>query len=155
MSDPIDWCDLLGWSDIHLRELRISGYIYLKEAKYEIAKTYFEALNVLEPTNAYDARTLGTVYLILGDLNKALETLDRALELEPDHYGAQLNRAKALLFLGRLEEGIAEAQKLTHAPWPEVAQDAEALIMAYLPNDNTLIPHTAPINVSRPPKEIK
>lgn len=130
MSD-VNWCDILGWKADHLSELRIAGYTYLKEGKYDTAKIYFEALMILEPSNAYDARTLGAILLITGDLINAVAILDKALQLEPMHYGARLNRTKAILYLGNIQEGLEEARKLTTCPEPSIASDAEALILAY------------------------
>jgi tetratricopeptide (TPR) repeat protein len=130
MSNP-NWCDILGWKAEHLQELRIAGYTYLKEGKYETAKIFFEALVIIDPTNAYDCRTLGALYLLMGNLVGAIEILNKALELDPSHLGARLNRTKALLFLGNLREGLEEARNLMTCSDTTIADDAEALIMAY------------------------
>jgi tetratricopeptide (TPR) repeat protein len=127
----VNWCDILGWKEDHLQELRIAGFSYLKEGKYDIAKIYFEALIVLDPENAYDTRTLGALYLIMGDLVAAIKMLDKALQLDPSHLGTRLNRTKALLYLGNIPEGLEEASKLTTCGEPVISSDAEALILAY------------------------
>lgn len=127
----VNWRDILGWKEDHLQELRIAGYTYLKEGKNDVAKIYFEALTVLDPENAYDSRTLGALYLIMGNFSGALKTLDRALQLDPSHLGARLNRTKALLFLGNIQEGLEEATRLTSCGDPIISNDAEALILAY------------------------
>jgi tetratricopeptide (TPR) repeat protein len=81
----INWLEKMGWTEDHLEDLRFSGYAYIRQGKYDIAVTFFEALNVLAPDNAYDAQTLGALYLQLNEPGKALRALDRALKLEGDH----------------------------------------------------------------------
>lgn len=127
----VNWCDVLGWGPAHLQELRFTGYTYLKEGKYDVARVFFEALIVVEPDNAFDYRILGAIFLLLGDFLKALDYLDKALRLDPIHVGAKLNRAKALLFLGKTKEGLVAAEEIVNCDDKEVANDAEALLLAY------------------------
>ncbi|MDR3624961.1 MAG: tetratricopeptide repeat protein [Chlamydiales bacterium] len=126
-----NWCDVLGWGPMHLQELRFSGFTYFKEGKYEIAKIFFDALTVLDPENAYDRRVLGATYMLLGDHNKAIKVLEEAIQLDSTHLGAQINRTKALFFLGNIQEGLESAQKLIHCSDKDIANDAQALILAY------------------------
>lgn len=127
----INWLDTLGWTEAHLQELRFTAYTYSKEGKYEDAKIFFDALTVLEPENAYDKRMLGATYILLGDYKTAAAILDEALKIEPEHLGAKLNRAKALLFLGMRAEGLVQAEELSSCTDEEISNDAEALLLAY------------------------
>jgi tetratricopeptide (TPR) repeat protein len=127
----VNWCDILGWNANHLSELRATGYSFLKEGKYDQAKIYFEALVVLDPSSVYDIQTLGALHLLMGNLAEAIETLDKALVLNPDHAGSRLNRAKALLYIGKVPEGLEAARELIHCPQQDIANDAQALILAY------------------------
>ena len=121
----------MRWGDDQLEELRFLGYAYLRQGKYDIALNFFEALCILEPESAYDAQTLGALYLQLGNPAKALRYFDRALKLDADHSPTLLNLAKALFMLGKKEEGLKLANVLKDELNPNIANYAKALILGY------------------------
>lgn len=127
----VNWADVLGWKELQLNDLRFTAYIFLKEGQYETARRFFEGLVLLDPTNAYDWRTLGAIYLLMNNFDKAIETLNKAIEIDPQNGGAQLNLAKAYIYKGEREKGLEDAQKLTAFKDKVVASDAEALVLAY------------------------
>lgn len=127
----IDWCKQLGWSEDHLEDLRYTGYAYLRQGKYDIAISFFEALAVLDPDSAYDSQTLGALYLQMGNPQKALKWLDRALKLEADHAPTLLNVCKCLFMIGKREEGLKLANILKDESNVVIANAARALILAY------------------------
>ncbi len=53
-----DWLSILGWGKEELEDLRFVGYSYVKQGKYDIATTFFEALCILDPESVYDVQTL-------------------------------------------------------------------------------------------------
>lgn len=126
-----EWKSVLGWGDEELEELRISGYMFLRQGHYHKAILFFEALIILDPLSVYDFQTLGGLYLQIGDNARALSTLDQALRMQGDHLPTLLNKTKALFCLGRLEEATAIANYLTSCLDEVIANDAEALIMSY------------------------
>lgn len=127
----IKWKEALNWSDEQIGDLRFTGYSYLRQGKYDIAFSFFDALTILDPNNAYDVQTLGALYLQLGNPIKALGYLDTALKLQPNHPQTLLNQTKALFMLGKKEEGLKLAKTLNKNKDPAVANVATALIMAY------------------------
>jgi tetratricopeptide (TPR) repeat protein len=127
----IDWRSKLGWTNEQLEELRFVGYAYIRQGKYDIALPLFEALCVLDPESAYDAQTLGAIYLQIGNPNKALIYFDRALKLEADHAPTLINLAKTFFMLGRKQEGLKLANILKNEPNLQIANAARALILAY------------------------
>lgn len=127
----VDWLKVLSWSEEQLEDLRFVGYAYIRQGKYDIALPIFEALNVINPDDAYDAQTLGALYLQLGKPAKAAKALDRALKLEGDHAPTLLNFTKALFMLGKNEEGLKLAHILKNEPDVRIANAANALILAY------------------------
>jgi tetratricopeptide (TPR) repeat protein len=129
--DPINWQEVLGWGKDQLLDLRWAGYAYLRQGKYDVARSFFEALIVLDPKNAYDRQTLGALYLQIGDTMRALDTLKIALEINPTHLPSQINQAKGLLMMGNLPEGLALAKKLQKSSNTHVANLATALVLAY------------------------
>lgn len=124
---PIQWTEVLGWGPEELDDLRFVAYSYIKQGVYDVALTFFNALAVLTPQTAYDLQTLGGLYLQIGENLKALDHLDRALKLEPNHLPTQLNRAKALLALGYKQQAITQAAFLETQADPEIRKQAQAL----------------------------
>lgn len=127
----INWREKINWDDENLDELRYAAYAYIRQGKYDIAIDFFEALTILDPESAYDAQTLGALYVQLGNPTKALRCFDRALKLEADHAPTLLNLTKALFMLGKKEEGLRLANILKNESNPDIANIAKALILAY------------------------
>lgn len=128
----INWMEKLKWTDEHIEDLRYTGYSYIRQGKYDIALAFFEALSVVDPTNAYDAQTLGAIYLQMNQPNKALLYFDKALKLEnSDHGPTLLNLAKTFFAMGKKEEGLKLVQILKNESNTTIANVAKALILAY------------------------
>lgn len=127
----INWRKELGWTEEHLEDLRFTGYAYLRQGKYDIAISFFEALTVLDPESSYDAQTLGALYLQLNNPAKAMKWLDRALKLEADHGPTLLNLCKAFFMLGKKDEGLKLAHILKNEPNLLISNAARALILAH------------------------
>ena len=127
----INWVEILGWGKEEIEDLRFVAYSYIQQGIYDVALTFFEALMVLSPPNAYDLQTIGAIHLQMGNGLKALDYLDQALKLEPNHALTQLNRAKALFMLGYKRQGLSQATELEHSDLPEIATQAAALVLAY------------------------
>lgn len=127
----IDWLKTLSWSEEQLEDLRYIGFAYIRQGKYDIGIAFFEALNVLDSENAYDAQTLGALYLEIGNPAKALKYFDKALKIESDHAPTLLNMCKALFMLGRKAEGLKLAGILSNEQSMYVSNVAKALILAY------------------------
>lgn len=127
----VQWSDILGWDGEAIEDLRYLGYSYLKQGKYEIARSFFEALVTLNRENSYDLQTLGGLYLETGKNLQALNTIEKALKLEPSHAETLLNRAKALFALGYRRQAISQANSLLRDSNPLIANQASALLLAY------------------------
>ncbi|KAF3362194.1 Uncharacterized protein PHSC3_001260 [Chlamydiales bacterium STE3] len=127
----INWQRSLGWSEDQLEDLRYAGYAYIRQGKYDIALSFFEALTVLDPSSSYDAQTLGAIYLQMNNPIKALKCFDKALKLEAEHAPTLLNVTKALFMIGKKGEGLKLAHILEREPDREIANVAKALILAY------------------------
>src|SRR5579863_3493789 len=130
MSD-VDWISILGWGQEELDDLRLVGYSYIRQGKYDIATTFFEALVVLLPTSTYDLQTLGARYLQKGNNLMALNYIEKAIKLDPNHAPTLLNRTKVLFALGYKKQALAQARALEKSAEPDISGQAQALIMAY------------------------
>ncbi len=127
----IEWSKILGCNADQLDEMRIAGYAYLRQGKYDIALSFFEALIILDPSSAYDAQTLAALYIQLNQPAKAMIYIDRALKLDTDHGPTLLNLCKAFFMMGKKEEGMKLANILKNEPNPAIANVAQALLLAY------------------------
>lgn len=127
----IDWKKELGWTEDQLEDLRFTAYAYIRQGKYDIALPIFEALSVMNQDNAYDAQTLGALYLQLNNPVKALKSFDKALKLDADHAPTLLNVTKALFMVGKVDEGLKLANILKNEPNGAISNVAKALILAY------------------------
>lgn len=127
----IKWLEVLGWGTEELEDLRFVGYSYIKQGKYDLAITFFEALVVLNPQSAYDLQTLGALHLQMNNNLAALNYIERALKIEPTHLPTLLNRTKSLFALGYKKQGLAQARFLETSVETVIANQASALILAY------------------------
>lgn len=127
----IQWSEILGWDGEAIEDLRYLGYAYLRQGKYEIARSFFEALITLSNKNAYDLQTLGGLYLEVGKNLQALNTIEQALKLDPHHAETLINRAKALFALGYRRQALAQANSLLKDTNIAIANQASALLLAY------------------------
>jgi tetratricopeptide (TPR) repeat protein len=127
----IEWLSILGWNKEELEDLRFVGYSYIKQGKYDIATTFFEALVILAPESTYDLQTLGALYLQKGNNLMALNYIEKAIKLDPAHLPTLLNRTKALFALGYKRQALSQARALEKCAQEQIAGQAQALILAY------------------------
>jgi tetratricopeptide (TPR) repeat protein len=127
----IKWSEIVGWDIDALEDLRYLGYAYLKQGKFDIAKSFFEALVAFNPDHTYDLQTLGGLYLETGQNLQALSTIERSLKIDPHHPQTLLNRAKALFALGYRRQAIAQTKALAEHAEGAVANQASALLLAF------------------------
>jgi len=127
----MDWKQFLGLNTTNLEDLRYVGYSYVKEGHYSIAIKFFEALTILDPKSAYDFQTLGALYLQTSQLQYALNYLEKALKLQPEHELTQLNKLKALYLLGYYKQAHHLAENLIQNASLSIRTKAESLFLAY------------------------
>ena len=127
----MDWLEILGWDETEINDLRSVGYSFVRQGIYDTALQYFEALVVLAPESSYDLETIGAIHLQIGNGMLALDFIDRALKIEPEHLTTRLNRAKALFMLGYRRQGLLQAMELEKCDDPKIASQASALVLAY------------------------
>lgn len=127
----IDWLSILGWNKDELEDLRFVGYSYIKQGKYDIATTFFEALVILAPESVYDLQTLGALYLQRGNNLMALNYIEKAIKMDPTHLPTLLNRTKALFALGYKKQALSQARALENCSQEQIAGQAQALILAH------------------------
>jgi len=127
----IDWLAVLGWKEEQLEDIRLAAYSYIRQGKYDIALPLFEALCAFDPESAYDLQTVGALYVQMGEAEKAIKALDKALKIEGDHSATLINLTKALLMLGRKREALKLCEILKKETDPFISNMAKALLLAY------------------------
>jgi tetratricopeptide (TPR) repeat protein len=123
--------ELLDLTEENVEDLRFLGYSYIRQGHYDIGLTFFEGLSLLSDEHPYDFQTLGALYLQTDQYEKAKVTLEKALLLNPEHSNTLLNHAKTLLLLGKRDAGLLRAHELSKDTNTQIANDAQALILAY------------------------
>lgn len=83
----------------------------LKEGRHDEVVRLLEPLTILEPDDADIWRLLGMAQASLGDLADAVDSLDRAVRLEPNVAQNHFNLAVALQAKGDAERARAEAER--------------------------------------------
>jgi tetratricopeptide (TPR) repeat protein len=137
VKEKVNWLKRLGWDHNQLEDIRFVGYHYIRQGKYEIAQTFFEALiaiiadKPLDEQLPYDYETLGAIYLQLGDNIRSLRYLERSLQMDSNSLDAQLNKIKALIGLKRVHSAMKLAKCLVGCKDPIISDRAEALILAH------------------------
>lgn len=91
-----------------------------KRSSYDFAGAYeeFDRLATYCPTYAEGFNQRAFVSFLREDYPAALVDLDMALQLSPNHVGAQSGRALTLMNLGRIEEARTQLlEALENNPW--------------------------------------
>jgi len=129
----INWVEKLGWNEDQIEELRMTGYAYIRQGKFDIALDFFQALTVLDPNNLYDAQTVGAIYVQMNQPDEAIKALEHALKLEGDHTPTLVNLCKALFMADKKQEGLKLAEILKDDKNSVVSSQAQALLLAFAP----------------------
>ncbi|MEZ5065955.1 MAG: protein kinase [bacterium] len=92
--------------------------------RYTEAIRELEVYRRLEPEEPNPWDSLGELYLVVGQPERALENYARALEIDPRFRSAYSGRALALASLGRFDEALAELTR-----WEQRAMDRDATLL--------------------------
>ena len=117
--------------DDQINDIRMVGFTYLQQGKYDIALNFFRALHVIVPNNVFDLQVLGGIYLELGKNLEALNAIDASLILDPHLKPTLLNKAKALIALGYRKQGIRQLEELLLIPDKDIHSQVRSLLQNY------------------------
>lgn len=84
-----------GWSKEEMYLLADRAYALYLQGQYRASAVIFEALTVIDPSNAYCRNALATVCLALGDLERAVIELSILLDQNPANLEARARRCEA------------------------------------------------------------
>jgi len=89
------------------------GNLSFDAGRWEEARSWYEKALPLEPSNPDVFTDLAVVYRNLRQPERALELLDRSVQVQPDHWQSWYNRVVVLHYdLHRHDEAVAALQRL-------------------------------------------
>lgn len=91
------------------------GGIYHRQEKYDLAEYHFDRACSIHPSSSILRCNLGIAQYANGKAYQALETLSEASRLDPGNPQARFQRATIYSTLNRLEDALAELEKVRDA----------------------------------------
>ncbi len=93
--------DVRGYSDEELYSIARMGYFYFYQGKITEARTLFQGLYAVNPSDSYFAKALAVVEMAAGNAPGALAAYEVALKLAPNDVAALVGRAEVKLSQGQ------------------------------------------------------
>lgn len=124
--------EVRGYTDEELYAIAKTAYFFFYQGRVNEARTLFQGLYAVNPTDSYFAKALGVVELAAGNAQGALAAYDVAIKLSPNDAQAYVGRAEVKLALGQKPQAVEDLRKATGlAPAEDpVSRKAEAMISA-------------------------
>jgi type III secretion system low calcium response chaperone LcrH/SycD len=122
--------DVRGYSDDELYAIAKTAYFFFHQGRVNEARTLYQGLYAVNPTDPYFAKALGVVELAAGNAQGALAAYDVALKLASDDAQAYVGRAEVKLAMGQKSQAIEDLRRAaTLAPADDpVTRKANAMI---------------------------
>lgn len=97
--------DVCGYTDEELYAIARTAYFFYYQGRLDEARTLFQGLYAVNPTEPYFAKALGVVEMAAQNPQGAVQAYDVALKLAPEDGAAYVGRAEVRLALG--QKGLA------------------------------------------------
>lgn len=122
--------EVRGYSNEELYAIARTAYFFFYQGRVNEARTLFQGLYAVSPTDAYFAKALGVVELAAGNAQGALAAYDVAIKLDANDAQAHVGRAEVKLAMGQKPQAIEDLRRATTlAPEDDpVARKAQAMI---------------------------
>lgn len=92
-------------------EVAVEGHGYFERGDLDTARRIFEHLVALEPSDAFPYTMLGTIFLALGQQDRALALFEAALGVDRKDLAARVYRGEVRLHRGRYKLAIDDLQR--------------------------------------------
>jgi type III secretion system low calcium response chaperone LcrH/SycD len=124
--------EVRGYSDDELYAIAKTAYFFFYQGRVNEARTLFQGLYAVNPTDAYFAKALGVVELAAGNAQGALAFYDIAIKLAPTDAAAYVGRAEVKLALGQKAQALEDLRRVASlAPEDDpVARKASAMVVS-------------------------
>ncbi|MFZ5441650.1 MAG: tetratricopeptide repeat protein [Myxococcota bacterium] len=103
--------EVRGYTDEELYSIARTGYFFFYQGKVNEARTVFQGLYAINPTDPYFAKALGVVEMAAGNPAGAVAAYDVALRISPNDAGAYLGRAEVKLLQGQKAQAIEDLRR--------------------------------------------
>lgn len=91
--------------------LRVSGVIAVRDRDWELAEAHFGSYVLFHPDSGDAHLMMGNLYLETGRLEKSIDHLEQAIEIEPENVFAYRSLGTAYEQSGRVSEAVESFQK--------------------------------------------
>lgn len=124
--------EVRGYTDDELYSIARTAYLYFYQGRVNEARTLFQGLYAVSPTDAYFAKALGVVELAAGNAQGALAAYDVALKLAPNDAQAYVGRAEVKLSLGQKTQAMEDLKRAAQVAPAEdpMGRKANAMLSA-------------------------
>lgn len=103
--------DVRGYSDGELHAIARTAYFFYYQGRLEEARTLFQGLYAIDPTDSYFAKALAVVELACGNAAGALQAYDVAVKIDPKDAAAYVGRAEVKLAQGQKTSAAEDLRK--------------------------------------------
>lgn len=121
--------DVRGYSDEELYSIARTGYYFFYQGKVNEARTVFQGLYAINPTDSYFAKALGVVEMAAGNPAGAVAAYDVALKIAPQDAAAYLGRAEVKVLQGQKAQALDDLKRAIQYSAPESAENTKASAM--------------------------
>jgi type III secretion system low calcium response chaperone LcrH/SycD len=103
--------DVRGYTDEELYSIARMGYFFFYQGKINEARTVFQGLYAVNPTDTYFAKALGVVEMAAGNAQGAAAAYDVALKIAPKDSSAYVGRAEVRLAMSQKPQAIEDLRR--------------------------------------------
>lgn len=103
--------DVRGYSDEELYSIARTAYFFYYQGRLNEARTLFQGLYAVNPTDAYFAKALGVVEMAAGNPHGASAAYDVAIKIAPDDPAAYVGRAEVKISQGQRAQAIDDLRR--------------------------------------------
>jgi len=122
--------EVRGYTDEELYHIARLGHQFFMQGKIQEARTLFQGLYAICPTDIYFAKALGVVELAAGNAQDALSAFDIAVRLAPQDASVLIGRAEVKLAMGQRKQAAEDLLLATRKlpPKGKLSKKAQALL---------------------------
>jgi|SRR5215217_1748414 len=124
--------EVRGYSNDELYAIAKTAYFFFYQGRINEARTLFQGLYAVNPTDGYFAKALGVVEMAAGNGTGALAAFDVAAKLSPQDASVYVGRAEVKLALGQKQQALDDLRRAA-AMTPQddpVVRKASAMLTA-------------------------
>jgi type III secretion system low calcium response chaperone LcrH/SycD len=103
--------EVRGYSNDELYTIAKTAYFFFYQGRVAEARTLFQGLYAINPTDVYFAKALGVVEMAAGNGQGALAAFDVAAKLAPQDPAVYVGRAEVKLALGQKAQALEDLRR--------------------------------------------